>query len=127
VTEFADVDSAIAAHHADRVKVWQAQAARSRAEKSPRIGSPALPPASMQPSRTFGTAVQLRGLAELWLPTGADQTPRPVRLPPGAGRVSAEEPQHPPLMRPEAKQAAAWRSFHVALLADPEAAFEGAS
>jgi hypothetical protein len=30
--------------------------------------------------------------------------------------LSAEQPQHPPSMRPEVKQAAAWRSFHAALL-----------
>ena len=71
---------------------------------------------------------QLRGLSELWLPIGADQTPRPVHLSPQVlAALLAEEPQYPPLMRPEAKQGAAWRSFHTALLADPEAKFEVAS
>jgi hypothetical protein len=63
---------------------------------------------------------QLHGLSELWLPTGKGQAPRPVRLTPQVlGALSAQEPQYPPSMRPEIKQAAAWRSFHAALLADP--------
>jgi hypothetical protein len=41
--------------------------------------------------------------------------------------LNAQEPQYPPSMRPEVKQAAMWRSFHTALLADPEVTFEGAS
>jgi hypothetical protein len=73
-------------------------------------------------------AYQLRGLTQLFLPTGTDPTPRPVRLsPPVLAALELGEPQHPPLMRPEVRQAAAWRAFHSALLADPEATFGGAS
>jgi len=73
-------------------------------------------------------AYQLRGLTQLFLPSGTDQTPRPVRLSPQVlAALELGEPQHPPLMRPEAKQAGAWRAFHTALLADPEAKFGGAS
>jgi hypothetical protein len=69
---------------------------------------------------------QIRGLGELWLPTGKDQAPRPVRLSPQVlAALSAQEPQYPPLMRPEVKQAAAWRSFHTALLADPKVTWDG--
>jgi hypothetical protein len=73
-------------------------------------------------------ASQLHGLGQLFLPTGANRTPKPVQL---SSKVQAalfaKEPQYAPSMRPELKQAAAWRAFHAALLADPEATFEGAS
>jgi hypothetical protein len=67
-------------------------------------------------------------LGEQWLSTGADKSPRPLRLSPQVqAALFAQEPQYPPSMRPEVKQAAAWRSFHTELLADPEATFESAS
>ena len=71
---------------------------------------------------------QLRGLGEVWLPTGENQAPRPVRLSPKVhAALNAQEPQYPALMRPEIKQAAAWRAFHTALLTDPDATWEEAS
>jgi hypothetical protein len=70
-------------------------------------------------------ATQLRGLGEVWLPTGKDQAPRPVRLsPPVLAVLNAQEPQYPPAMRPEIKQSAAWRAFHTALLTDPDKTWE---
>jgi hypothetical protein len=69
---------------------------------------------------------QLRGLGDLWLPTGTDQAPRPVRLSPEVhAALFAQEPQYPPLHRPEIAQAAAWRAFHAALLVDPKATWGG--
>lgn len=47
-------------------------------------------------------AARLRGLAELWLPTGADQTPRPVRSRPSTSVTS------PPRVASPAPRAA-WR------------------
>ena len=38
--------------------------------------------------------------------------------------LSPVEPQYPPSMRPEIKQAAAWRAFRTALLSDPHATWE---
>jgi hypothetical protein len=73
-------------------------------------------------------ASQLRGLAQIWLPNGTDQTLKPIQLPSQVlSSLTSEEPQTPPNQRPEAKQEAAWRSFHTALLADPEVTFEGTS
>jgi hypothetical protein len=70
----------------------------------------------------------LHGLSQIWLPTGTDRTQRPVPLSPQVlAALAAEEPQTPPNQRPEAQAEAAWRSFHTALLADPEVTFEGAS
>jgi hypothetical protein len=40
--------------------------------------------------------------------------------------IEVQEPQYPPLLRPEARCTAAWKAFHTALLADPEAIFKGA-
>jgi hypothetical protein len=71
-------------------------------------------------------ASQLHGLGQLFLPTGTNKTPKAVPLSPHVqAALFAKEPQHPPTMRPEVKQAAAWRTFHSKLLADPEATFEG--
>jgi hypothetical protein len=68
----------------------------------------------------------LNGLDQLRLPSGADQAPRPVRSPQVQAALDAQEPQYPPLENPETKYAAAWRAYHTALLADPEATLEGA-
>jgi hypothetical protein len=77
---------------------------------------------------TWDLSNKLRGFGRLWVPTGPEQTPKPVRLPPQVqAALDAQEPQHPPLMNPETKHAAAWRAYHAALLADPEATFGGAS
>jgi hypothetical protein len=48
-----------------------------------------------------------------------------LRLPPKVhAALNAQEPQYPPSMRPEIKEAAAWRAFHAALLTDPDATWE---
>jgi hypothetical protein len=73
-------------------------------------------------------ASQLHRLGQLWLPTGTNKSPKPVRLSPQVqAALFAKEPQYPPSMRPEVKQSAAWRSYHAALLADPEATFDAAT
>jgi len=69
-------------------------------------------------------ASALRGLSQIWLPSGTDQTLRPIQLPAQAlAALHAEEPQTPPNHRPEAQAEAAWRSFHTTLLADPDVKF----
>ena len=68
----------------------------------------------------------LRGLSQSWFPTGQDQAPRPARLSPQMlAAIEVQEPQYAPLLRPEARYAAAWKAFYSALLADPEATFDG--
>lgn len=76
--------------------------------------------------RVWGLAAQLRGLSGVWLPT-AGQSMRPLRLPPRieAG-LAQEEPQYAPTSRPEMKQAERWRAFYAALMANPDARFDGA-
>lgn len=180
--EFAEVEEAIIAHRADRVRAWAGSGGKkpdmdvpesliarrkSRDEASDRVSAArsackalsgelnaaksVLARAERNASEAAISVVveeaeriaprldaakreawlltyQLRGLSELWLPTGLEKTPRPVHLSPQVlAALYLEEPQFPPLMRPEAKQGAAWRSFHTALLSDPEATFEGAS
>lgn len=67
-------------------------------------------------------ANQLRGLAELWLPTTTNQTMRPARLPQSVLESLAEqEPQYGRDARPEVKHTAAWRALYTALLTDAEA------
>jgi hypothetical protein len=39
--------------------------------------------------------------------------------------LDLQEPQFVPTMRPETKQAAAWRSFHTALLSNADATWDG--
>jgi hypothetical protein len=70
-------------------------------------------------------AVSVLGVS-VRVPTGEDQAPRPVRLSPQIlAAIEVQEPQYPPLSRPETKQAAAWRSFHTALLSDADATWDG--
>jgi hypothetical protein len=108
------------------------EAAKAALAEAERVASEVAVPVMMEEAERVATYLdaarrevwrlesQLRGLGELWLPTGKDQAPRPVRLPlPTLAALSAQEPQYPPAMRPEIKQAAAWRSFHTALLTEP--------
>jgi hypothetical protein len=75
--------------------------------------------------RTWALTNVLRGFTELWVPTGADGTPRPVPVSPlVVAALDLQEPQCVPSMRPEAKQAAVWRAFCTALLTDPEKTWE---
>lgn len=83
---------------------------------------PYLPRASLGADRARLEA-QLRGLAETWI--SGREGPRPVRLSRTIlNALDAVEPQYPASMRPEIKQAAAWRAFHTALLIDPEETWE---
>jgi hypothetical protein len=69
----------------------------------------------------WALAAQLRGLAELWLPT-ADRSIRPMRLSKRiAEALAAQEPQYPSALRPEAQHTVAWRAFYISLLVDAEA------
>jgi hypothetical protein len=66
---------------------------------------------------------QLRALGETWI--NGREGPRPVRLSRQVlDAIDPAEPQYPPSMRPEIKQATAWRAFHTALLSDPDATWE---
>jgi hypothetical protein len=175
LAQLSDVDDAIAAHHAQKVKTWagtggerpnadvpanlverrkardetreeveaakiackalsdeldEAKLALAEAE---RTASEATVPVMSEEAKQISSYLtasrrqvwhleaQLRALGETWLPTGKDGAPTPVRLSRQVlDALSAQEPQYPPSMRPEIKQSAAWRSFHAALLHDPE-------
>jgi hypothetical protein len=70
-------------------------------------------------------ANQLRGLGRLWAPSGSNNSLRPVQLSPAVlTALVLDEPQHPPLMPPDAEDAARWRLFQDRLLTDPEVMFE---
>jgi hypothetical protein len=175
LTQLLDVDDAIAAHHAEKVKIWagtggqkpsgdipknllarrkardetreeisaakvactalsaeldatkavlaEAERAANEAAAGVMLEEAERGAAYLDAARreVWRLETQLRSLGELWLPTGQDQAPRPVRLPPKVhAALNAQAPQFPPLQRPEIRKAAAWRSFHTALLHDPE-------
>jgi hypothetical protein len=75
--------------------------------------------------RTWALANVIRGLTEVWVPTGASGALRPVPMSPAVlAALDLQEPQCVPSMRPEEKQAAVWRAFYTALLTDSEKTWE---
>jgi hypothetical protein len=79
--------------------------------------------ASKQQTRALANV--LRGFTEVWVPTRVDGALRPVPMSPTVlAALDLQEPQCVPSMRPEAKQSAAWRAFHTALLTDPDKTWE---
>jgi hypothetical protein len=179
LAQLSDVDTSIAAHHAEQVKAWagtggekpsgdlpknliarrkardetreeveaakiactalseELDGAKASLAEAERAANEATVPVMLQEAERVAGYLdaarrevwrlehQLRGLGELWLPTGENQAPRPVRLSRQVlDALSAQEPQYPGFQRPEAKQSAAWRAFHAALLTDPDATWE---
>jgi hypothetical protein len=69
---------------------------------------------------------KLRALGETWI--SRREGPRAVRISRKIlDALGAQEPQYVPSMRPEIKEAAAWRAFHTALLTDPDRTWEEGS
>jgi hypothetical protein len=177
LANLSDVEGAIAAHNAQRVKAWAASggekpgidlpknlvarrkacdetreevtaakaackaladeldAAKIALAEAEHAASEATVPVMLEEGEKLSTYLvaarrevwrleaQLRALGETWV--SRREGPRAVRLSRTIlDALSMQEPQYPALQRPEIKQAAAWRTFHTALLTDPEETWE---